>query len=190
MDSFSTFFWLGYAHITDLGAIDHILFLLVLIVRFQPKEWLDILITITLFTIGHSITLVVSVLEIFKPSVSWIEFLIPITILISATHNVISMERKGSRFTKWIAFLFGLIHGFGFSNYYSMLTESTGSFWSALLPFNLGIEWGQLVVVFIILGVSLLIQNLLNYKHRDWLIFVSGGGFALSLWLAVENSPF
>lgn len=190
METFSVYFWLGYAHITDLAAIDHILFLLVLIVRFQPKEWLDILITITLFTIGHSITLIISVFDFFSPSKQWIEFLIPVTILISSLNNVISLDKKGGRFTKWIAFLFGLIHGFGFSNYYSMLTTSTESFWSALLPFNVGIEWGQLVVVFIILGISLLIQNLLNYKHRDWLIFVSGGGFALSMWLAIENSPF
>ena len=189
MDSFSTFFWLGYRHITDYSAIDHILFLLVLIVRFQPKDWLDIVITITLFTIGHSFTLVLSVLEVFSPPKGWIEFLIPLSIAVSALNNVVFMDKKGGKLTKWIAFLFGLIHGFGFSNYYSLLTEATGSFWSALLPFNLGIEWGQIVVVLFILGVSLLIQNILHYKHRDWLIFVSGGGFALSVWLAVENFP-
>lgn len=190
MDTFSSFFWLGYRHITDFSAIDHILFLLVLIVRFQPKDWFDILITITLFTIGHSITLILAASGTVNPPVSWIEFIISVSILVSALSNVLSMDKKGARITKWIALLFGLIHGFGFSNYYSLLTTSTGSFWSALLPFTLGIEWGQIVVVFFILGISFLMQNILNYKHRDWVIFISGGGFALSLWLAIENSPF
>ncbi|GCD80595.1 HupE/UreJ family protein [Schleiferia thermophila] len=190
MENFSVYFWLGYGHITDLAALDHILFLLVLIVRYQPRELLNILIVVTLFTIGHSLTLIVSALQLYQPSKVWIEFFIPITIVITAVSNLVALEKKSAKLARWTSFFFGLIHGFGFSNYYSMLTESTDSFWSALIPFNLGIEWGQLVVVAFILGISLLVQNLLNYKHRDWLIFVSGGGFSLALWLALENAPF
>lgn len=190
MDNFSAYFWLGYGHITNLAALDHILFLLVLIVRYQPKEWIHILIVITLFTLGHSITLIVAALQVFQPSKVWIEFLIPVTILITAVSNLVSFEKRSIRLVRWTSFFFGLIHGFGFSNYYSMLTGSSGLFWSALIPFNLGIEWGQIVVVFFILGLSMLVQNILNFKHRDWLIFVSGGGFSLAMWLAIENLPF
>ena len=190
MSNFNTYFWLGYDHITDFEGFDHMLFLLVLTAVYQAKDWLRILIVVSLFTLGHSVTLLAAQISWLKPSVEWIEFLIPITILITALYNITQGNKISSdRAKNYLALIIGLIHGLGFNNYYQMLETDGFSYLGAMLPFNLGIELGQLVVVIFILGISMLIQNILNFKAQDWTIFVSGGGFSLALWLAVQNWP-
>ncbi len=94
---FPTYFQLGFEHITDLNGYDHMLFLLALCAAYRYSEWKKILVLVTAFTVGHSITLALSVLNIIPVNGAWIEFLIPITILATAIKNLVSRQEKGSQ---------------------------------------------------------------------------------------------
>lgn len=146
---------------------------------------------VTWFTLGHSLTLTLSAFAFVKIDKELIEFLIPATILATALLNLSKggQNQKG-RSKYWLAGLFGLIHGLGFSNYYEMLVMGEGNYWQALLPFNLGVELGQLVVVLTMLVLMVIYQYILNKKHRDWNLFISGAGFGLSLFMCLESWPF
>ena len=190
MNSFNNYLRLGYEHITNLSALDHILFIIVLMAVYQPKHWLKIIVAISLFTVGHSISLTVSALDILSVDKSLIEFLIPLTIVVTALFNMTKAgQDPRSKSKNWLATIFGLIHGLGFSNYYEMLVMGEGDYWSALLPFNLGVELGQLAVVFITLIIMIIFQSILHTKSRDWNLFISGAGFGLALIMCIENWP-
>ena len=142
----------------------------------------------TFFTIGHSITLTLAALKLVHFDQSLIEFLIPVTILATALFNLTKAGQDQTSKTKyWIAGVFGLIHGLGFANYYGMLTMGESSYWSALLPFNLGVELGQLLIVFLFLILGIVCLQIFNMKHQSWNIFFSGAGFGLSLMMVIEN---
>ena len=142
---FSTYFQLGFEHITDINGYDHMLFLLALCAAYIYTDWKKILVLVTAFTLGHSITLSLAVLNIIPVNSAWIEFLIPVTIVLTAGKNVVLKQEKSSVATYLMALAFGLIHGMGFSNYLRSLLGD-----ELLLPlfsFNIGIEVGQLLVV-------------------------------------------
>lgn len=189
--AFNNYLRLGYEHITNFSALDHILFIIVLMAVYQPKHWLKIVIAISLFTVGHSVSLTVAAMDIISVNKALIEFLIPLTIVLTALFN---LSRAGqdpnSKSKNWLALIFGLIHGLGFSNYYEMLVMGEGNYWSALLPFNLGVELGQLTVVFVTLMIMIIFQYIMNTKNRDWNLFISGAGFGLALIMCIENWPF
>lgn len=190
MQTFSTYLRLGYEHIMSLQALDHILFVVVLMAVYQTRSWLRIITAITFFTIGHSITLSLGAFNIVNINKGLIEFLIPLTILLTALYNLTKPGQNQKSSTKaWIAGVFGLIHGLGFSNYYDMLVMGDQNYWEALLPFNLGIELAQLLLVAITLVLMGIYNFMLNRKIRDWNLFVSGAGFGLSLWLCLQAWP-
>ncbi len=191
MDHFSNYIRLGYEHIVNPGALDHILFVLVLIAVYQPRYWLKMILAVSFFTIGHSLTLTLAAFDVIRVDKDLIEFLIPLTILITALFNLTRAGQDQKSTSKyWIAGLFGLIHGFGFSSAYEMLVLGDNNYWSALLPFNLGVELGQLAVLAVALVVMFVFQQILNTKHRDWNLFVSGAGFGLALFMCMENWVF
>ncbi len=191
MGSFNTYLRLGFDHITAFAAIDHMLFLLALIAIYQPKNWLKVFWAISIFTLAHSISLIVSAFDIFTVDKALIEFLIPVTIAFTSLFNLSSAgQNQNSKMKYWLSLVFGLIHGFGFSNYYSILVTDESNFWQALLPFNLGVELGQLVIVAIILFLIILFQNLLRIKRRDWILIMSGVSLGISLLMCLENWPF
>ena len=191
MSSFNTYLRLGYEHIVNTAALDHMLFIIVLMAVYQPKNWLKVIAAVTFFTVGHSITLTLAALELVKFDQNLIEFLIPLTILFTALFNLTRAGQDQSSRTKyWIAAVFGLIHGLGFANYYDMLTMGESSYWGALLPFNLGVELGQLLIVFIFLILGVICLRIFNMKHQSWNIFFSGAGFGLSLLMVFETWPF
>lgn len=191
MGSFGTYLQLGYEHIVNTAALDHVLFIIVLMAVYQPKNWLKVIAAITFFTIGHSATLTLSAMDLVKFDMKLIEFLIPVTILVTALFNLTKTGQDQTSKTKyWIAGVFGLIHGLGFANYYGMLTMGESNYWSALLPFNLGVELGQLLVVFVFLIISIIFQQIIHVKHISWNLFFSGAGFGLSLIMILENWPF
>jgi len=191
MQTFSTYLRLGYEHIMSVQALDHILFVVVLMAVYQTKNWLRIVGAVTFFTIGHSITLSLGALEVVNIDKALIEFLIPLTILLTAIYNVTKAGQNQKGRTKlWIAGIFGLIHGLGFSNYYDMLVMGEQTYWEALLPFNLGIELAQLLLVAITLALMGVYHFILNRKIRDWNLFISGAGFGLALVMCLENWPF
>jgi len=193
MIDFGLFFQMGYEHISDLNGIDHILFVAALCIRYQFADWKKLLWLVTAFTLGHSITLALSVFNIVNYSVNWIEFLIPVTIVITAISNVFVKKfvyKAKFPLIYFFAAFFGLIHGLGFSNYLKSLLSKEGNIIPELLAFNLGLEAGQLVIVLAILIISLIFVQLFKINRREYLLYVSGGIFAIALQMAIERLPF
>lgn len=191
MSAFTNYLKLGYEHIVSFDALDHILFIVVLMAVFQLKNWVKIIWAVTWFTLGHSLTLTLSAFEFVEIDKGLIEFMIPATILFTSLLNLTKTGQNQKGVGKyWLAGIFGLIHGLGFSSYYEMLVLGEGKYWQALLPFNLGVELGQLVVVLVFLLLMVVYQYILNKKHRDWNLFISGAGFGLSLIMCLKNWPF
>lgn len=192
MQDFGLYFSLGREHIADLAGYDHILFVTALCLRYLPQEWKKILVLVTAFTVGHSITLGLSVLDHIQVSTKWIEFLIPVTIVITALTNVLTSSHKRESKVSviyWFALFFGLIHGLGFSNYLKSLLGKETNIVSELLAFNIGLEVGQLLIVAGVLLVSVTCVQLLKIQRRDYLLFASGAIFGIALLMAIARFP-
>ena len=191
MHQFPFYLQLGFDHISNLAGFDHILFLVALCAVYRIEQWRNIVILVTAFTVGHSVTLALASFDSLAIPSRFIEFLIPTTILLTAIHNVISRQssdgpsRMGRKYV--MALFFGFIHGMGFSNYFRALLMNDSSIVVPLLGFNLGIELGQLLVVVVIVGVASLFLNVVGVKHREWNLFVSGAASGMSLILMFEN---
>lgn len=191
MQDFWLYFQLGCEHIADWQGYDHILFVMALCLRYLLKDWKKVLILVTAFTIGHSVTLALSVLNYINVPSDWIEFLIPVTIVITALTNVFQKNTEPkTRFPAvyFLALFFGLIHGLGFSNYLKSLLGK-GSIISELLAFNLGLEAGQLIIVTIVLLLTWLCVVLFKVPRREYTLFMSGAIFGVSFIMAIERFP-
>lgn len=149
MSELLTFLRLGFGHITNVEALDHILFLLALAAIYRPRDWRDGLWVVSAFTVGHSITLALAVTRAITLPTEWIEFLIPVTIVATGIENLIVRDRRRApwdgRYRPIFAGVFGLVHGAGFANYLSGLFVDRIAV--PLLGFNVGIELGQIVVL-------------------------------------------
>jgi hypothetical protein len=192
MQDFWLYFELGREHIADLAGYDHILFVLALCLRYVVADWKKILVLITAFTIGHSITLALSVLNYVKISTAWIEFLIPVTIVITAIANLWAKDFNfKSRFPViyFLALFFGLIHGLGFSNYLKSLLGRGSNIVGELLAFNIGLEIGQLMIVAAVLLVSVICIQVFKFQRREYIVFGSGAVFGVALIMALERFP-
>lgn len=190
MNSLSFYIKLGFDHISDFAGYDHMLFLVALCAIYRIQQWKSILILVTAFTIGHSVTLVLSSLDILIIQSNIIEFLIPVTIFLTALNNVIvsnSTEKSKMNKNYVMALFFGFIHGMGFSNYFKALLMDSSSVTLPLLGFNIGIELGQIIVVFFIVSVAYVFLNKFKVKHRDWNFFISGAAAGISLVFILEN---
>lgn len=190
MNDFLFYFREGIYHITDIRGYDHILFVAVLCLPYLLKDWRKILVLITAFTIGHSATLALSIYnKILVPS-SWIEFLIPVTIVITAIENITvrKFDFKKANIRYASALIFGLIHGMGFSNYLRSMMGRNESIFAQLLAFNIGLEIGQLLIVVIVMLMAFIFVQIFKVSRREWVLFVSGGIFAIALLMAVERS--
>ena len=190
MDELLLYGRLGFKHIIDLGGVDHILFVLALTLRYIWSDWKKILILVTSFTIGHSLTLALSTLSILDISVNWIEFLIPVTILITAASNfwVKDFDFK-QRFSAHyaLALFFGLIHGLGFSNYLKSLLGKESSLLGPLFSFNIGLEIGQILIVGVILALSYGLVSLLKLPRKMYVRYGSILAISLSLRMILER---
>jgi hypothetical protein len=156
-------------------------------------DWKKVLILVTAFTIGHSITLALSVLNIIHFSTKWIEFLIPVTIVITSLNNLfVKKFAYKSRYPiiYFLALFFGLIHGLGFSNYLKSLLGRGQTVVVELLAFNIGLEVGQLVIVVAVLLLTLISINILKINRREYILFLSGGVFGIALHMALSRIPF
>jgi hypothetical protein len=190
MHEFWMYTQIGFNHIANLSGMDHILFVAALCIRYQLSDWKKWLILVTAFTIGHSVTLVLSVFNYLDFTTNWIEFLIPVTILITSISNM--FVKKFSFNTKFpviyfFALFFGLVHGLGFSFYLKSLLGMQQNIAPALLAFNLGLEIGQILIVMAILVISFIFVTLLKAPRRDIILIVSGGILTLSLQMAIER---
>ena len=184
---------LGIDHIADIKAYDHILFILTLCAVYQVNQWRKLLILITAFTIGHSITLALASLKFINVSTNLIEFLIPVTILITALANILQksgkISLKAHYFKYFLALFFGLIHGLGFSNYLKSLLGKESSIIGPLFSFNLGIEIGQFLIVAIIVLITWILVDMLGVKRREWNLILSGAGLGISLVIILDRLP-
>ena len=194
MHSIALYLELGLKHISDLAGYDHILFLVALCAVYRVEDWRRLIILVTAFTIGHSITLALSSFEVVVIPSTIVEFLIPVTIFLTALRNVTSSSSPGQSVNMTSHYLmalgFGLVHGIGFSNYFRALMMDSSSIVVPLLGFNLGIEAGQLIVVVAIMLVAYLNVNVIGVKHRDLNLFVSGAAAGISLVLMNDTWPW
>jgi hypothetical protein len=178
MSEFWIYFQIGLKHVLNIHAYDHVLFLVALAVPFSFSDWKRLILLVTLFTIGHTIALVLSVFEIIAIKVNVVELLIPITILITALFNLFtagkSNKKESINLIFFVTLFFGIIHGLGFSNYFkSILGGSATSKIIPLTEFALGIEAAQIIVVFVVLVVSYIVQTIFRFSKRDWTLVMS-----------------
>lgn len=186
LTDFLFYFKLGWSHIVSIDALDHQLFILALVAVYTSKNIKQVLILVTAFTIGHSLTLLLSVLDIIRFASTWIEFLIPCTIVITALANL--FKKTSSNY--FLALIFGLIHGMGFANSIRMMLAKDQNIGWGLFGFNVGLEVGQIFFVIIILCVTWLCLSIFRVKRRDWILFLSAAVFSLALQMALQRIPF
>lgn len=190
MDDFFLWFRIGLEHIADWKGYDHILFLLALCGVYEWKRWKNLLLLVTAFTLGHSLTLALSVLDFIHVKTAWIEFLIPITIIVTCLYNLKSLENKepgNFRLNYFLALFFGLIHGLGFSFLLKSLLGTESDVVWPLLSFNLGLEAGQIVIVAGVLLFSLFLTAVLRVQRRSWNFFISSAVFGAAFLMALER---
>jgi len=189
MNEFSLWFFTGIQHICDLKAYDHICYVLVLCIPFPLKEWKKLLLTISAFTIGHSLTLLLSVTEIIQPPSYLIEILIPLTIIFSSIVNIVQRKTNQPllKANYIAALLFGFIHGMGFSYLLKSMLSKQESVLFPLFSFNLGIEIGQLIIVAITLLIIIILTKIFYIKKTDYLFFISSAIFGIALIMFLER---
>ena len=190
MSQFQLYFELGYKHILDLKGFDHILFVIALCAIYLARDWKKILILVTAFTIGHSITLALATMNVIIVNSDLIEFLIPVTIAITALANIFKPRPSNSRgiqINYIFAIFFGLIHGLGFSNYLRSLLGREASIFQPLLAFNIGLEVGQLAIVAIFLIASSLIVGLIGVNRKEWTITISAIVLGMAIMMMIDT---
>lgn len=178
MSDFWIYLQIGLTHVLNLKGYDHLLFLAALTVPYTFKEWKKVLLLITVFTLGHTLALFLSVFKIVTIKANLVEFLIPVTILITAIFGLMTagkpakVDKTGA--AVFITIFFGIIHGLGFSNYFNaILGGKPGDKLLPLLEFALGIECAQIIVVLIVLILAYIAQNFLRFSKRDWALVMS-----------------
>lgn len=192
MSEFWLYFKLGLDHVLDINAYDHVMFLIALMVPYAFKDWKRVILLVSLFTLGHTLSLILSVFGTVVVSSKYVEFLIPITILITAIFHLFtagkSSKKESISFVGVITLFFGIIHGLGFSNYFnSILPGSAADKILPLLEFALGIEASQIIVVFVVLVISYIAQTFFRFSKRDWALVLSAFIIGLVLPMLIEN---
>lgn len=189
MTSFELYFKLGLQHILDLQGFDHILFILSLCAVYVARDWAKILLLITAFTLGHSLTLALATFEVVQIRSEVIEFLIPVTIAFTALLTLIKSKPnsgKGIQLNYLLALFFGLIHGLGFSNYLRSLLGKEASIWQPLLAFNVGLEVGQIVIVAAFLLITSLVL-LAGMNRKEWTLILSAFILGVACMLMLQT---
>jgi len=203
MQDFTFYFKLGWQHIISWDALDHILFVLALSAIYLLCNWKQVLVLVTAFTIGHSLTLALSVYNIVKVNDKLVEFLIPCTIVATAIFNFLQRDftTRSLRLNYFLALFFGLIHGLGFANTIRFMLAKDQSIGWSLFAFNIGLEVGQVVVVLSILILSfLIVRNFsvvikrfhfnYNVKRNWWVWGLSTLAFCIALNMMIERWIF
>ena len=191
MNDFVFYFKIGWDHIINLKALDHIFFIAALAAIYMLKDWKQVLILVTAFTIGHTITLILSTKRMIEVDSDLVEFLIPCTIVLTAISNLFqkTFTVKAIRINYFLALFFGLVHGLAFANTLRMIIAADQSFALSMFSFSAGLELGQILIVFIILLTAQFFIASLKINRRYWVIFVSAAIFALALEMALQRIP-
>ncbi len=167
----------GINHVLDINAYDHVLFLIVLSIPYVFKDWKRVFLLVSMFTLGHTLSLVLAAYSVVTVNVTMVEFLIPITILVVALFNVFTSGKGAQREKVGVLFLstlfFGLVHGLGFAREFKMLLGDTDNKLVILLEFALGIELAQVIIVFVVLFLGYIVQTIFRLTKRDWIMVIS-----------------
>lgn len=192
MNDFTFYLGLGWHHIISWDAMDHLLFVIALAAIYLIGNWKQVLILVTAFTIGHSLTLALSVYNLVRINSQLVEFLIPVTIIITALFNMFQKNYStvSLRLNYFLALFFGLIHGLGFANTIRFMLANDQSIAIPLLGFNLGLEIGQAVVVCIILITSFLLVNIVGLQQKLWVWGLSGLALSFATYMVFIRKPF
>ena len=192
MSEFWIYYEIGLRHVLNIHAYDHVLFLIALTVPYAFKDWKRILLLVSIFTIGHTLALLLSVFGVIIIKVNLVEFLIPITILIIAFFNLFtagkSSKNESISIVGFVTLFFGIIHGLGFLNYFNSILGGNST--SKLLPlseFALGIESSQIIVVFVVLILSYIVQTVFRFSKRDWTLVMSSFVIGVVLPMIIES---
>jgi HupE / UreJ protein len=192
MSEFWIYFNTGLRHVLDINAYDHVLFLIALTIPYAFKDWQRVLLLVTLFTLGHTMALLLSVYDFVQIKVNLVEFLIPITILITAIFHLFTAGKNSKKesisFIAIITIFFGIIHGLGFSNYFNTILPGNAS--AKLIPlleFALGIEAAQIIVVLLVLIISYIVQTVFRFSKRDWTLVMSAFVIGVVIPMVIES---
>ncbi len=192
MSEFWIFFQLGLKHVLDINGYDHLLFLVALTAPFLFKDWKQILILVTVFTLGHTVAMLLNVYNIISVRSVLVEFLIPVSILTTALFTLLNGGKPAKPQSKsviiFITLFFGIIHGLGFSTYFKSLLSGTPT--DKLLPlfeFALGIEAAQVIIVLCVLVLSYIVQTFTKFNKRDWTLVLSAFVMGVVLPMVIEN---
>ncbi|HMB93765.1 MAG TPA: HupE/UreJ family protein [Rhodothermales bacterium] len=193
---FLVYLRLGFEHIADINGYDHVLFITALCAVYALRQWRQVLWLVTAFTVGHSITLALATLRLVTINDTLVEVLIPVTIFVTSVINILEadetehrfQESKRARRSKYgLALAFGLIHGLGFSNFLRSILGAEESLFIPLLAFNLGLEAGQVVILFFVLLLSLAMIRLVKMTRYAWILVLSGATAGVALTMIVDR---
>ena len=191
MEQFKLFLELGLTHVLDINGYDHVLFLMVLAAPYLFSNWKKILLLVTVFTVGHTLSLILAAYEIVSVKSSLVEFLIPVTIGIAAVYNIVTADKNQTNDKVGVLFFttlfFGVIHGLGFSNYFRMIIGGKDEKIIPLLEFALGIEIAQVIIVVGMLILATLFQTFLRVSRKDWVLVVSAIVIGLIIPMLLER---
>lgn len=189
MNDFELYTKLGLEHIADINAYDHILFVFALCAIYTWKDWRSVIVLVTAFTIGHSLTLALAVLDIVRFDSRVIELLIPITIMLTSVGNILfEKEKSNTRIYKYLtALFFGFIHGLGFSNFLKDMLGEEENIILPLFSFNLGLEVGQLLIVAASLTLSYNFISIIGMSLKRWNWIASSLTFFIALKLLIDQ---
>ena len=191
MNDFTFYFNLGWHHIINWDALDHLMFIIALTAIYLIGNWKQVLVLVTAFTIGHSLTLALSVYDVIRFKSDWVEFLIPLTIVVTALANLFqkNFQPKALRLNYFLALLFGLIHGMGFANSIRFMLAKQQHIAVPLLGFNIGLEVGQILVVLIILLTSFIVVNKAVLPRKWWIFILSGTALSIASYMCIQRWP-
>ena len=175
LESFIRYFESGLYHILNFDSYDHILFVIIISVPFTFKDWKRLLILISIFSLGHTLSLLLGLYDALNLKVNITEWLIPLTIFLMAFYNIFTAGKLSQRlyFSYGVVLFFGLIHGLGFANAFERLLDSNDSTLLSVIEFAIGIEIGQCIVVLFVLILSFIAQSIFRFSNRDWVLVIS-----------------
>lgn len=178
MSDFYVYFQIGLKHVLDWNGYDHILFLMVLSCASTFNEWKRVILLVSFFTIGHSLSLLLAAFGFVIVKAYLIELLIPITIFFTATYNIFTLKKSTKKSSNSLisitTIMFGIVHGLGFSNYFkNLLSGSVSEQIFPTISFAIGIEVAQILVVMAVLITAYLFQNIFKVTKRDFVLVIS-----------------
>ncbi|MCB0457682.1 MAG: HupE/UreJ family protein [Flavobacteriaceae bacterium] len=192
MSQFWLYFQLGLEHVLDWQAYDHVLFIIALCTAYTLSSWRRLLVLVSLFTLGHTVSLFLTHYEVVTVSPAWVEFLIPITIIATAFYNLFNVNSPVKERKMMVLFgvtlFFGLIHGFGFGRYFNQINDDKEVL--PLIEFALGIELSQVIIVLAVMVLGYFLQTYFRVKQRDWSMVTSSIIIGMAIPMLMDNWPF